>query len=397
MISDLEEYCRLFYASHYIPISLYDKERQLVCCSAYDLFLRIQPLADASADSPDIISLPDRGQYGIIRIKESEKYLLIGPVFSDGITKEMVFSISRANLIPGSEIETLQSFLLSIPAYTYNQFLYLIAYLHFSLNGETFNIDNYIQDKSSDYQNRLSGSHTENTYLANENRQFHNTYQFENILLSYVSRGETEKLKAFLSKSASSFSPIKGRVADTPLRQAKNIFLGAVALVGKVGAVKGGMNVEEVYRLIDLYSQECEKALSTDMIDMLHYNMLIDFTERVSQCQVPDFVSPEIFSCMQFIQNHTNCPIVIDDVAEYIKKSRSYLTRKFRQECGMSVTDFITQSKIRDAQRLLRFTDRSLADISNYLCYSSQAYFQSVFKRQTGTTPNEYRKSRQNF
>ena len=46
-------------------------------------------------------------------------------------------------------------------------------------------------------------------------------------------------------------------MADTPLRQAKNILLGLVALVGKMAAIPGGMDDEEAYDLIDLYSQEC--------------------------------------------------------------------------------------------------------------------------------------------
>ena len=94
---------------------------------------------------------------------------------------------------------------------------------------------------------------------------------------------------------------------------------------------------------------------------------------------------------MQYIQNHTNCQIGIDDVAGFIGKRRTYVTKKFRQETGESITDFIIKSKIRDAKRLLRYSNRSLSEISTHLCFSSQAYFQTVFKKSTGMTPNEYR------
>ena len=57
----------------------------------------------------------------------------------------------------------------------------------------------------------------------------------------------------------------------------------------------------------------------------------------------------------------------------------------------LNITDFIIKSKIRDAKRLLRYSNRSLSEISTHLCFSSQAYFQTVFKKSTGMTPNEYR------
>ena len=66
--------------------------------------------------------------------------------------------------------------------------------------------------------------------------------------------------------------------------------------------------------------------------------------------------------------------------------------REFREETGMSITDFMMQSKLRDAKRLLRHSNKTLAQISSYLCFSSQAYFQTVFKRETGMTPAAYRK-----
>lgn len=163
-------------------------------------------------------------------------------------------------------------------------------------------------------------------------------------------------------------------------------------MVGKSGTIKGGMDVEEAYRLIDLYIQECEKASSAEAVKILQYNMLLDFTEHVAQSKFSNDISSEVFNCMQFIQNNTNKTIRIDDVADYIGKSRSYITRKFREETGMSVTEYIIQSKIRDAKRLLRYSEKKLSEISCYLNFSSQAYFQTVFKKVTGFTPNEYRR-----
>jgi len=50
--------------------------------------------------------------------------------------------------------------------------------------------------------------------------------------------------------------------------------------------------------------------------------------------------------------------------------------------------------KLEEAKNLLKFSTLSLAEISNYLCFSSQSYFQNVFKKKYHITPNQYRKMR---
>ena len=66
---------------------------------------------------------------------------------------------------------------------------------------------------------------------------------------------------------------------------------------------------------------------------------------------------------------------------------------KFKKETGYEVGAFITKCKIDEAKSLLRFTDRSISEISSYLAFSSQPYFQTVFRKVTGMTPLQYRNS----
>lgn len=58
----------------------------------------------------------------------------------------------------------------------------------------------------------------------------------------------------------------------------------------------------------------------------------------------------------------------------------------------MTIGEYINQRKIEEAQRLLRFSDKSLSAISNYLSFSSQSHFQNVFKKVTGETPTAFQK-----
>ena len=152
------------------------------------------------------------------------------------------------------------------------------------------------------------------------------------------------------------------------------------------------MDVEQVYQLIDLYIQECEHLRSVDEVKKLQFNMLIDFTSRVGQARKPAGLSPEVYRSMQYIAQHLSEPIGLDDVAAQIGRSRAYITAKFRREAGCSILEYITGTRLREAKVLLRYTDRSVSEISDYLCFANQPYFSNVFKKKCGVSPVQYRK-----
>ena len=237
---------------------------------------------------------------------------------------------------------------------------------------------------------KIAQSHAKNSSEAKEIGTYHGTYQFENLMLSYIRDGEVEKLRIFLEKTAQNMVFHIGTLAADPLRQAKNMVIGLSALVGKVAGIGGGMDVEDAYRLIDLYTQEVEKCSSVESVYLQQFNMVMDFTERVRQAKLPENLSREVFSAVQFIADHAHESVGIDDVAHHVGMSRSALTRRFKAETGKTVNEHIIETKIRDAKRLLRYSDMSYGEIAATLAFSSQAYFQTVFKRETGLTPGEY-------
>ena len=119
--------------------------------------------------------------------------------------------------------------------------------------------------------------------------------------------------------------------------------------------------------------------------------MLLDFTNRVSQNKLPQGVSNDVQSCIQFINAHLNEPINVNDVANNINRSRSYTMQKFKFELGINIGEYISICRMEEAKNLLEFTNKELIEISEYLCFSSQSYFQNSFKKMYGIPPAKYR------
>ena len=61
-------------------------------------------------------------------------------------------------------------------------------------------------------------------------------------------------------------------------------------------------------------------------------------------------MSGDIYKCIQYIFTHTNQPITVNDVAEAVGKSRSYLSRKFKAELGFHLSDFIMRKKLEEGK-----------------------------------------------
>ena len=391
---DYASFCDLFYAAHYLPIALYQSNRFVCAAGFYDegdpypfVLPRLRELG-----TPSIYVSSDTGYYGYVDCGDGEHCFVLGPAYSTPVTDGFVRSFMKKNAISPERYGEIASFLGGIPQYSYNHFLNLLLYLHFTLTGKELQIADFFRSEDSSLQ-QISKQHSNEFYEARDQQQLHGTYHFEQQMLELVRRGEPEVLHTFLMASANTPNSKEGKLAETPLRQAKNLFIGLITMVGKFAAIPGGMDIEQTYHLIDTYIQECESIQTEDAVKILQYNMLMDFVRRVEQQKIPEGVSREVYTCMQYISIHINEPIRTEDVIAVSRKSRAYLFAKFQQELGVGIGEYITQCRLREAKSLLRYTDKSLAEISNYLCFSSQSHFQNVFKKHFDVTPSEYRRS----
>ncbi|MCM1268054.1 MAG: helix-turn-helix domain-containing protein [Bacteroidales bacterium] len=388
-------FCKTFYASHFLPVVYYEDGTEL-CAVGLPAGIPVSPgvlrFLLSESQNPAIYTMPGVGFYGMVRLENAVGCLVIGPARSGDVLQKTVQAYMSANAISRNREEDITQFMQSLPCYSYNRFVYLMLHLHLVLNGEEVSIlDRFgLHDKESDQE--IAVRHTEATYQARDERQQHGTYFFEKQMLELVRQGEPEQMRSFLLKTAENQRLVEGVLADTPLRQAKNVFVGTVTIVGKMGAIPGGMDVEQAYYLMDTYIQECEYLQSLEAIKNLQYNMLLDFTSRVRQSRLPAGISDEVYACIQYIGEHLNDGLAVQDIASHINRGKSYLEKRFKAETGMSVGEYVTECRMREAKLLLKYTDKSLAEISEYLHFSNQPYFQNVFKKTVGVTPAKYRR-----
>ncbi len=102
-----------------------------------------------------------------------------------------------------------------------------------------------------------------------------------------------------------------------------------------------------------------------------------------------------INAIVEYIENNLELmQINTESLVNYSGYSRRYLQLLFAKAIGIPVGKYIQMRRISRAASLLRFTQLSISDISERLFYDSQQTFTREFKKNSGYTPLQYRKSK---
>lgn len=79
-------------------------------------------------------------------------------------------------------------------------------------------------------------------------------------------------------------------------------------------------------------------------------------------------------------------------IANYVFLNPDYLTRLFKKQTGLSISDYLIQQRIEYAKKMLRETNLTITEIALSVGYSNFPHFSTIFKKMTKHNPKEYRK-----
>ena len=77
----------------------------------------------------------------------------------------------------------------------------------------------------------------------------------------------------------------------------------------------------------------------------------------------------------------------ISDISQHLCVNQTYLRKMFKDEMNMTLSEYITQIRMQEANRLITSTDRKLTEIAEDVGYADVAYFSNVFKKYYGISP----------
>ncbi len=102
--------------------------------------------------------------------------------------------------------------------------------------------------------------------------------------------------------------------------------------------------------------------------------------------------SPLVLNVIKYIDNNLTQNMSAESVAEAHFISVGKLRKVFREEVGVPVGKYISERLMHIAEMQIRFTNRSVKEISDSLGFCDQFYFSRCFVQKYGTSPQKYRK-----
>ena len=218
----------------------------------------------------------------------------------------------------------------------------------------------------------------------------HSPVSEEDAFWHAVSSGDIDYVRRDCAQNPFTKKEGLGILAHNPVVNFKYHFVIAAAMIARL-CMKSGMEMEQAFRLSDFYILRLENLDTVEGVSELHTQMVLDFAGKMRLLANNPGASKPVVNCVEYIHEHIQERITISDLAAHTGLSVGYLSRLFKKETGVSISDYIREKKVEKAREMLRNSDMSLIDIANQLSFSSQSHFTQQFRAFMGVTPKKYR------
>ena len=155
-----------------------------------------------------------------------------------------------------------------------------------------------------------------------------------------------------------------------------------------VSAMKFISLLQELMRLNAETYADTEALTSGLLVNLLTMLLTVNSISEESDTAL----QVKLKTVLAHIDANFTTDIRLDDLAQRFAISKYYLTREFKRAYGETIFQHIIGLRINYAKRLLRFTDKSVEEISVLCGFNDQSYFSKQFKKAENVTCLAFRR-----
>ena len=219
----------------------------------------------------------------------------------------------------------------------------------------------------------------------------HSSYEWERMYSSFVQTGDVAGARQYIEQLAESGEFITvGNVSKSELAEAKYLAVSLIAIVTRV-AINNGADELKGYQTSDAFIQFIDTCNDTEKIVTQMFTSAEVMIQAVHDAKEVSENNLYFKRCQEYIGNHLNQKITVNDLAELCDLTPNYMSFIFKKISGKTITEYILDQRIQVAKRLLLTNEHTTAEIATFLGFSSQSYFIACFKKQVGETPRHWK------
>ncbi len=394
VFSFLQDYLNDLHIQHHVM------ERTLFSLSGLDLGLRdtILKLNDdskkqvfSSVDSNCIYHIEDyyMCHYSFLLLPDEASFFFIGPYLTRSLTESDIHELMHTLSIPEELFPQLKDYFFALP-------LILDKGFFFTFLQRSFCTIFGISEMSSQHVN-LRMLESQEEFLKKHEFVVPNDpilsmhlleerYQLEDAVLDAVAEGNAAKAMMLTERMGGiRLSPR----SQNPLRNSKNIYIILNTLLRRTAYLSGvhPLYIDEVSGNYARLIEGCDDERELDELAPL---MVQKYCSLVEKKSLSSYSKP-VQQILVTIDASLTGDLSLKRFANDLFLNTSYLSALFKKEVGSTLTDYVNQSRIHYACKLLRSTTLSVQDIAAKSGIPDIHYFTRLFRREMGMSPREYR------
>lgn len=323
--------------------------------------------------------------YLVLKIPGEMSYVCAGP-YSFKVIDESVYNELEIHChLPSAKKKELLSYFIAIP------------YIHSSANWYSLvnalasflydNDDLEVVFKSFEFEKQIASfSYKEEIASKLKIQLIEGRYNNENELMHSISIGDIKQsLKLLNIRQQNKLEP---RSPD-PIRDCKNYLFVQNTLFRKA-IEQGGVLPYYLDEISTKYAKIIETVISVDHSNYIGVEMAKEYCQMVLDHAHPNY-SPLIKSVVSYIEVNLSEPLSLKYLSRIFNISDAYFSTLFKKETGITLTNYIQKLRMKEASRYLKESDFKVIDIASIVGIPDLNYFIKLFKKYYKMTPTQYR------
>lgn len=311
---------------------------------------------------------------------------MAGPLVMGRLRESVISNIFSMNAIDPDDYPKIILFLRNMKVYQPKDVSYLGTLLSSCILAAITPNDGYLSVNSQYIEQRKIGEDLQK--CKKENRATPYPYDVENLLIDKVRDGDIQQSIALLKRLLNEISLIEAG----NLPSIKTKVLGICTILSRLASEKSGFSQD----VSDAYFYDMNMltdATSFQQLTILSLNFVESLVKSISETDYAGN-SQIIKLALQNIGENYKNKISLKTVAQSLHVNPSYFSMLFKQEMGVTFTDYLMQFRIRKSCEILAsHHNHPLVEVATLSGFDDQSYFSKVFRKIMGMTPKEYRKT----
>lgn len=210
----------------------------------------------------------------------------------------------------------------------------------------------------------------------------------DKLLIAIREKNETQAMKTVEDQIKNGLP----HMLDDPLMEWKFYLVGLLTYItyflNDSGVVENYYDHSRVE-----FTKEVYNAQSVEQCEEILRKIARFFSEREQEPERT--LSPLVRKVITDVDTDLKEPLTLQYFSEKLEVNGSYLSNLFRRETGKTITQYVTDQRLKHAENLLRYTNKPVRSVAVEVGIGDAQYFSRLFRKKTGMKPTEYRRKYQ--